>query len=335
MVTWFRYKDEINTNTAKGHFDLRLNKITDGASSRLLEKTHSNISIIKNEKQENFEEFQISPSEEKQNEKDLKKVLDFRSEFFKEFSNRSFKEIFDQIRRYYQSINYMFKSKVDYSKLKFLSEPQICTYIQSPVDSDKNLYENLDWHSKLKKLHLRIMDKQLLNRIFSILSNSGIVLQSLTLECTINKNLSSQAEFDINNLNVKNYFSKRVSDDLTDIHLVNFKIDNTVKVILDLLLYKIHSGRDLLNSQNKRELPFKNISFRKNPHSSPLACIIDLQALSGFFMKMASALGGIEKVASPFECLDLSGCDCVNLDGLKEIINEFKIIKEINLTNTK
>ena len=63
--------------------------------------------------------------------------------------------------------------------------------------------------------------------------------------------------------------------------------------------------------------------------------MIDFSDLFQFFMKMADVAGGIDKFNQPFEKLDISGCDTVNIDGLKNIINKFKIIKELNISGTR
>jgi hypothetical protein len=50
---------------------------------------------------------------------------------------------------------------------------------------------------------------------------------------------------------------------------------------------------------------------------------------------MLKVIGGLENAETVFECLDISGCDCLNVEGIKNIINEFKIIKELNLSHSK
>jgi hypothetical protein len=95
-------------------------------------------------------------------------------------------------------------------------------------------------------------------------------------------------------------------------------------------------GNTNLNKVRKvfYDIPFKNISFRKISTAN-FSCLIDVQLLYNFFMRMGNSLGSIENFSTAFNCLDLTGCECRNFELLSDIINEFKIIKELNLTNTK
>jgi hypothetical protein len=52
-------------------------------------------------------------------------------------------------------------------------------------------------------------------------------------------------------------------------------------------------------------------------------------------MEMVEEAGSIERFENVFESLDIAGADCTNIDGLKSIINNFKIIKSLNLSGTK
>ena len=189
IATWFRFKNDVNTHITKGLFDLR---------KKENKMNHDDL----NEKKIIIRKYQ-----EDKNLKEIEKEIESKSDAFKEFSGKSFKEVFTQIRTYYNFINTM-KSRVDYTKLKFFSDPNLISYIQSPLDSKYGLIENLDWHLKLKNLHLRGMDKTSLKNVFSILSISDIMLESLTLESGVNSaNLSniSQYEFEPTN-SIRNFF---------------------------------------------------------------------------------------------------------------------------------
>jgi hypothetical protein len=52
-------------------------------------------------------------------------------------------------------------------------------------------------------------------------------------------------------------------------------------------------------------------------------------------MDMVAEAENVEKFENVFECLDIAGADCSNLEGIKKIINHFKIIKHLNLSGTK
>lgn len=338
-ATWFRYKDDISTNTIKGLFDLRKNKF--GSDNT---KTIASLTSGDNKR----DEFQVRVFQEEKGGKEItNKVLDFRSEYFREFSNKSFNNIFEQIKRFYSAVNAMFRDKVDYSKLKFLSDPRINSYIHNSTNK-QHIIDNLDWHMKLKKLYLKGVDKNGLNKIFATLVSSGIMLESLTLEASVSNSTSSsnQTEFDANNDKIKNFFSKSTCEHLTDLHIINFKIENC-KTIFDFMRMKFtyikkkldrnyveSNNDDVIIPSGTIGMPYKNISFRKTSATNATT-VICLNEAYNFFNDMAKSFGGIDRFKTPFECLDLSGCDCLNLDGLKNLINNFKIIKELNLSGTK
>ena len=54
-----------------------------------------------------------------------------------------------------------------------------------------------------------------------------------------------------------------------------------------------------------------------------------------FFMDMLKPKPGEIYPIDVFECLDLTGCLCLNIEGLVNIINDFKIILKLNISKTK
>jgi hypothetical protein len=274
------------------------------------------------------EEFKVTHYNLPKGKEITNKVIIFRSDIFKEFSNKSFKDYFEQIRRYYHTINYMLRDKFDYPNLKFISDPRITSYNQNNVNK-KHILDNIDWHLKLRVLSLRGLDKNSLSKLFQSLYLNDIRLQSLTLEASNTNNTFSQIEIEPNNVHIKHYFKKASS--VTDFHLVNFKITD-IKVILDYLRLKFDTVKNLSEDEDY-ELPFKNLSFKK-PNNSNVSCTIDLNELFLFFNEMSN-LGSMERLKSPFDCLDLSGCDCINLESLLGVMNNFKLIRKISLSKTK
>jgi hypothetical protein len=315
LATWFQFKNDENTRKVKGMFDLRKKE-----NKMNIDEKEADKIIIK--------KFHMYG-------KEVDREVEFKTEGFKEFSGKSFKEVFTQIRTYYHYINTL-KNKVDYTKLKYFSDPGLIQYVQSPLDSKYGLIENLDWHLKLKHLYLRGMDKTSVKNLFSILSISEIKLQSLTLESGVNSaNLSNISQYEFEPINyIKNFFSNKTCELLQDFHLINFKFENGIKPLLDCLSLKFYYlKKKSVASYNRIEIPYKNLTIKRKEQA--LTCILDLNELYSFFNNMSNFFNGIDKFRNPFEKLDISGCDTINIDGLKNIINNFKIIKEIDLSNTK
>jgi hypothetical protein len=132
--------------------------------------------------------------------------------------------------------------------------------------------------------------------------------------------------------------------------LINFKFENVIKQFLEILSLKFTYLRkkndkyyteglseETINNiipQGSIEIPYKNISIKRTA-SNAYTYIIDLNDFYNFFNKMAISFGGVDKFTTPFECLDITGSDCINIDGLKNIVNQFKIIKSLNLSGVK
>lgn len=164
---------------------------------------------------------------------------------------------------------------------------------------------------------------------------------------------------------IKEYFSKPCCKNLVEFHLIDVKIPD-LTLILNILRSKFKQLRkdELIieqklggvqfsmgpnnnylqeeevkknrsNSVNSlARLSYKRLSFKKVSNSNAIINI-DLNELYKFFMEMIAEEGRIEKFENVFECLDIAGADCTNLEGMKNIINHFKIIKHLNLSGTK
>ena len=50
---------------------------------------------------------------------------------------------------------------------------------------------------------------------------------------------------------------------------------------------------------------------------------------------MLKHCGGLDKIENVFECLDIGGAVLENYKEFKDIMNNFKIIKHLNLSGTK
>lgn len=325
IANWFRYRENQTKNTKKGTFDLR------------------KIGLVKSEKQEDtkMEEFSVKFKQKDKVGLDEEREIKFKSEFFISLSGKTLRHIFDQIKRFYNLISSLLKAnRVDYQKLRFLSDPNITQLNLFKEDSNpetiKNMIENLDWHLNLKKVHLRGLDRTNMNKFFSAMNNSTeILLESITIESTKN---SYMIEFDesINPwiISMRTFFEKESCAKLEEFHLVDVKIPD-IKRVLDILRGKfmVLKKKYQKNDENEIKLPFTKLSFKKsldNPQSQINIC---LKELALFFNDMSILFEN--KFVNVFECLDISGAECLNIQGLLLIINNFKIIRELKISATK
>jgi hypothetical protein len=320
IVTWYRYSNSEITNEVKGILDMRRkeNRINE-------DREDKRIFLKRYQKEKNGEEFTDD--------------LEFKAEPL-EYYGKTFKDIFNQVRVYFNTLNNI-RNKLDYSKLKYFSDSQIESYIQSPYDIRAGIIETLDWHLKLKKLHLKGIDKNYLKFIFNNLINTEIFLESLSFETAVNStNLNNNSIFELEVFDsMKTFFSSRLCEKLTDVHFINFRYENGLKNLFDCLALKFDYIRKKIktdvgtDNRNAIDIPYKNITIKRKEPS--LQTVIDLNNLYNFFTKMANVAEGIHNFKQPFEKLDISGCDATNLEGLKNIINKFKIIKELDISGTK
>ncbi len=164
---------------------------------------------------------------------------------------------------------------------------------------------------------------------------------------------------------MKEYFAKPCCKNLDEFHLIDVKIPD-LTLILNILRSKFkklkkdeyiieqklgavqfsvgpnnnyfnnlqEEEKKKVNNNTKYKLPYKRLSFKKVSNSNAIINI-DLNELYKFFMDMVAEAENVENFENVFECLDIAGADCSNLEGIKHIINHFKIIKHLNLSGTK
>jgi hypothetical protein len=338
MANWYRYKEKQTSNFKKGSFDLRKIQITK-PQEQVDEKKEEFIVKYKHKNKLNVEE-----------DKEIK----FKSDFFKTLTDKTIRDIFEQIKRYYLLINNMLKlHRVDYQKLRFISDPKVTNLNifreDTNPDTIKSLIDNIDWHLNLKRVHLRGVDKTSIQKFFSVINSSNeILLESITIESTKNSHV---IEFDTQSNNqlltlMKTFFTKKCCTRLTEFSLIDVKIPE-IKPILDILRCKFvflkkygkivqMTEEDLRNNVHLGDdirLPFTKLSFKKSFDNVNSQINICLNELYSFFKDMLNDFEG--KFENIFEYLDISGAECYNIEGLKNIINNFKIVRDINLSATR
>jgi hypothetical protein len=149
---------------------------------------------VKNETRR--EECQVTFKIKNKNKEDEDKIVKFVNEPIKVFNNKSIKDIFDQIKRYYNLILYFFKqNKIDFQKLRFISDPKITSLYLSREDCNtdllKSIIDNIDWHTRLTKVHLKGVDKTSIIKFFGVLKNSDILLEDIKIESIMNYSIES------------------------------------------------------------------------------------------------------------------------------------------------
>ena len=178
-------------------------------------------------------------------------------------------------------------------------------------------------------MHLK-GEKTLLAKALEGLKGKDIFLQSLTLESN-NSGNSTATDFD--NSVFEKYLID-ICDNITEFQLINFKIEkeNFTKII-DFLKKKLERSKKF-DTGNTVKIPLKKLAFRKVKDSGA-EINVDLELLYSLFDFIIKMYGGINRFENVFEMLDLSGSQCTNVDSLVNIIKSFKIIKELNLSNTR
>ena len=384
IVNWFRYKENQTKNILKGTFDLRKTEIKkddntanisnkdktadifnkDKTEINKVDKNNNNnkedkTEIIKENKKEEDKWEIFTATDTEPNLEGIRKRIKFRSELSKTISNKSICHIFDHIKNFYNLLIHLLKNNYEYKKLQYISDPKI-TKIEIGKE-DKLMIDNLNWHIRLKIVHLKLLDKTNMNRFFlALIKSNEIKLEIITIE----SNKNSFLEFEENNSNpwVKNmriYFNSECCLNLEELHMVDIKIPK-IKNILDILEKKFDIVKNKIDQDKEsnsnynpfldnklpknpqtqeKKLPFTKLSFRNsrdNYNSSSFNnsnIPICLNELYDFFNKMLNKFENKHDLV--FECLDISGMECTNIEGLNGIINNFKFIKELNISGTK
>ena len=195
LVNWYRYQENHTSNTQKGTFDLRKSNIAKFVEPPQEIITFSNIPKDSLKKEEFTVHFKIKDIKVEKIEKIEKSdkpennelnftTIKFRNEYYKSFNGKSIKNIFDEIKQYYNLIMWIVKqTKIDYQKLKFISNPNLTSIYLSKdersIDLLKSIVDNIEWHIKLKHIHLKGADKTCIVKFFNILKDSEILLEEI------------------------------------------------------------------------------------------------------------------------------------------------------------
>ena len=146
--------------------------------------------IIKENKKEEDKWEIFTATDTEPNLEGIRKRIKFRSELSKTISNKSICHIFDHIKNFYNLLIHLLKNNYEYKKLQYISDPKI-TKIEIGKE-DKLMIDNLNWHIRLKIVHLKLLDKTNMNRFFlALIKSNEIKLEIITIESNKNSFLEA------------------------------------------------------------------------------------------------------------------------------------------------
>ena len=361
---------DINRNDEKNVVNNNKNKIEleNKKSKKIDNKSNLNLNSVNN--LDTFKEEFIIKKVNK-NGKELNKQITFLSHKIKEFDNKTYRFFFIQLQKYYKDFLVNIEN-ASYRALRFLSNPN-CTSLEISPNESKKLLDNLYWHPKLQVLTLptsfvaslkQVMDSKNWECILTTLTMiQDVGVSSPPFEESINKLFSGINSVTIQNIHFVDVpFTRKVAESLFNHIELFYSITNSIlnsffnnEKVNNINNYLLSSDRDntsteeidnakttfLLNIQ-KNKLPITNLSWKKNPiskmKSNKSEEPIDLRTIYYILMEMLIKAYKFNnhKLPEVFNKLDLSETVVSDDIGfLVKIITQFKIIKELDISNTK
>ena len=333
IAKWYRLNEDHENTKLKGYFDIRKIEFKDDSKDKA--------------RYEEDEEDEFIVKDVIENNKQSKKDTIFTSGKILEFGNKTFKYFFHQLQKYFieMLINI---NKASYSVLKFLSDTQ-CTSLELSLDNQKGIIEYIFWHPKLQILSI---PSSFVSKLNEVMSRPDWECKLITL--TIKKSVNNTNSNDNPESDLKKIFNNPASLTIQNIHFID--VSYSKKLLEALFIHidnfysnyieEIENGTCILSLDDFKELktnklPIINLSWKKTPNidgSSKSEDIVNLKGIYYLLMYMLiKALkfnfGTIPEV---FNKLDLSE-STVNDDisFLVKIITKFKIIKELDISNTR
>ena len=304
------------------------------------------------------------------NGKEINRQIKFFSRKIEEFQNKTYCQFFLQIQRYYKDFLINIENAT-YQALKYLSNPNCTSLELCPTESQK-LLEHLYWHPKIQSLTIpasfvaslkQVMESRNWECLLTTLTiTQDVGVSSPPFEESLYKLFSGINSIPIQNIHFIDVPYHRTIADALFIHInLYYSINNS---ILNSFFsnekqnnnYNIMStDKDVTSSEEiddpkttlflniqKTKLPIINLSWKKNPNSKMKNTkseeSIDLRAIYYILMEMLIKAYKFNnhKLPEVFNKLDLSGTIVTDDIGfLVKIITQFKIIKELDISNTK
>ena len=325
-----------------------------------------NLSKSNTNNNENEEEFEVKKIIE--NGKENNKPTIFSSYRIIEFNNKTYRYFFNQVQKYFKEFLINIENS-NYSILKFLSDTK-CTNLQIDINQSQNLIEYIYWHPNLITLSLPNSYIAKLKNVMNS-DNWECHLQTLTI---IKDTATSNPPFEEsiitlfslkNSISIQNIhfidisYNRKIIDALFN-HIATFydeqlfiEGENEENVIAQD--YNTNNNINNNNNDNidnnkiksyseykNQSIPILNLSWKRtinsNESSAKTEDAISLRALYYVFMDMLfhALKYNNNTVPEVFNMLDLSESVVTDDIGfLVKIITKFKIIKELNISNTK
>ena len=309
----------------------------------------------------------------KKDEKEIKKPIIFYSNKIEEFQNKSLASLLIELQNYYKEFLFNVEN-ASYKSLKFLSNPNCQIFELHPLECQK-LLNNLYWHPKVQILSIPtsfiaslkiVMDARNWEcniTTLTVIQDMGV--SSPTFEESIFNLFSGINSIPIQNIHFIDVpYNKKIANALFKHIEVFYSITNDIlntifaskpnskrfssnssekDFISNEEIDKIDNPKTkLLMSLQKTKLPIINLSWKKTPNSklskTNFEEAVDLRGIYYILMDMLIKAYKFNnhKLPEVFNKLDISETTVTDdVVFLVKIITQFKIIKELDISNTK
>lgn len=309
----------------------------------------------------------------KKDEKEIKKPIIFYSNKIEEFQNKSLASLLIELQNYYKEFLFNVEN-ASYKSLKFLSNPNCQIFELHPLECQK-LLNNLYWHPKVQILSIPtsfiaslkiVMDARNWEcniTTLTVIQDMGV--SSPTFEESIFNLFSGINSIPIQNIHFIDVpYNKKIANALFKHIEVFYSITNDI--LNTIFASKPNSKRFSSNSSEKdfisneeidkidnpktkffmslqkKKLPIINLSWKKTPNSklskTNFEEAVDLRGIYYILMDMLIKAYKFNnhKLPEVFNKLDISETTVTDdVVFLVKIITQFKIIKELDISNTK
>ena len=331
----------------------------------------SNLDLNKINVPDNYYKQKFSIKKIMKKDKEIRKPIIFYSNKISEFQNKSLASLFIELQKYYKEFLFNIEN-ASYKSLKFLSNSN-CEFLElHPLESQK-LLNNLYWHPKIQILSIPTSFVASLKTVMeaknwecnlttlTMIQDMGV--SSPTFEESILNLFSGLNSVPIQNIHFINVpYNKKILNALFKHIEVFYSITNDI--LNRIFGSKPNSKRIFSNNSSdkgftsyeesddpkttffmniqKTKLPIINLSWKKTPNAKlnkvNFEESIDLRGI--YYMLMDMLIKAYKfnnhKLPEVFNKLDLSETIVTDDIGfLVKIITQFKIIKELDISNTK
>ena len=304
-------------------------------------------------------------------EKEIRKPILFFSNKIESFQNKSIASLLTELQKYYKEFLFNIEN-ASYKTLKFLSDPNCLSLELHPLESQR-LLNNLYWHPKIQSISIPssfvanlklVMDAknwECFLTSLTVVQDMGV--SSPTFEESIYNLFSGINSIPIQNISFINVpYNKKIAKALFKHIELFYSITNDYlnnifgnKINIRGIYSNNSSEKDITSNEEfdapktkyfmniqKTKLPIINLTWKKIPDSklnkTNFEEAIDLRGIYYILMDMLikSYKFNNNNLPEVFNKLDLSETIVTDDVGfLVKIITHFKIIKELDISNTK